>query len=101
MKLRQLGEDRLLARLLSSLRIHKGVVAGAGDDCAVVEKPRGNNLLLLKTDCVVEKIHFAAKTTPVSVGWKAMMRPLSDFGGEIAQGPHHRFPIRSRSAGKR
>jgi thiamine-monophosphate kinase len=79
MKLRQVGEDRLLARLLASLPIHKGVVAGAGDDCAVVEKPRGNNLLLLKTDCVVEKIHFAAKTDPVSVGWKAMMRPLSDF----------------------
>ena len=79
MKLQRLGEDRLLARLLSSLRIHKGVVAGAGDDCAVVEKPRGNNLLLLKTDCVVEKIHFSRKTNPVSVGWKAMMRPLSDF----------------------
>jgi thiamine-monophosphate kinase len=79
MKLQGLGEDRLLARLLSSLRIHKGVVAGAGDDCAVVEKPRGNNLLLLKTDCVVEKIHFSRKTNPVSVGWKAMMRPLSDF----------------------
>jgi thiamine-monophosphate kinase len=79
MKLRQVGEDRLLARLLASLPIHKGVVAGAGDDCAVVEKPRANNLLLLKTDCVVEKIHFAAKTDPVSVGWKAMMRPLSDF----------------------
>ncbi len=79
MKLQRLGEDRLLARLFPSLRIHKGVVAGAGDDCAVVEKPRGKNLLVLKTDCVVEKIHFAAKTNPVSVGWKAMMRPLSDF----------------------
>src|SRR5712691_574773 len=79
MKLRELGEDRLLARLLPSLPIRKGVVAGAGDDCAVVEMPGGNNLLLLKTDCVVEKIHFATKTDPVSVGWKAMMRPLSDF----------------------
>ena len=79
MKLRELGEDRLLARLLPSLPIGKGVVAGAGDDCAVVETPRGNNLLVLKTDCVVEKIHFAMKTDPVLVGWKAMMRPLSDF----------------------
>src|SRR5438132_13145611 len=79
MKLQRLGEDRLLARLFPSLRIHKGVVASAGDDCAVVEKPRGKNLLVLKTDCVVERIHFAAKTDPVSVGWKAMMRQLSDF----------------------
>jgi thiamine-monophosphate kinase len=61
------------------LPVHNGVVAGAGDDCAVVEKPRGSNLLLLKTDCVVEKIHFTAKTDPVAIGWKAMMRPLSDF----------------------
>jgi len=64
----ELGEDRLLARLLPSLSIRKGVIAGAGDDCAVVEKPRGNNLLLLKTDCVVEKIHFGTKADPVSVG---------------------------------
>jgi len=79
MKLRELGEDRLLARLLPSLPIHKGMVTAAGDDCAVVKPPRGQNLLLLKTDCVVEKIHFKAGTDPILVGWKAMMRPLSDF----------------------
>jgi thiamine-monophosphate kinase len=79
MKLRQLGEDRLLARLLPSFSRQKGVLTGAGDDCAVVEPPRRNNLLLLKTDCVVEKIHFASGTDPVLIGWKAMMRPLSDF----------------------
>ena len=79
MKLRELGEDRLLARLLPSLSIRKGVLASAGDDCAVVQPPDGRNLLLLKTDCVVEKIHFSSTTDPVGVGWKAMMRPLSDF----------------------
>jgi thiamine-monophosphate kinase len=36
-------------------------------------------LLVLKTDCVVEKIHFESAADPVSIGWKAMMRPLSDF----------------------
>ena len=41
MKLRQLGEDRLLARLLPSLSIGKGVLAAAGDDCAVVKAPGG------------------------------------------------------------
>jgi thiamine-monophosphate kinase len=79
MKLRELGEDRLLARLLPSLSLHKGVVAAAGDDCAVVEPPRGGNLLLLKTDCVVEGIHFRAGADASAIGWKAMMRPLSDF----------------------
>jgi thiamine-monophosphate kinase len=28
---------------------------------------------------VVEKIHFAPAADPILVGWKAMMRPLSDF----------------------
>ena len=79
MKLRQVGEDRLLERLLPSLPIGKGVVAPAGDDCALVELPRGRKVLVLKTDCVVEKIHFESATDPFSIGWKAMMRPLSDF----------------------
>jgi thiamine-monophosphate kinase len=34
---------------------------------------------LLKTDCVVEGIHFTNQSPPASIGWKAMARPLSDF----------------------
>src|SRR5439155_11899660 len=49
------------------------------DDCAIVESQGKKDLLVLKTDCVVEKIHFAPATDPVLVGWKAMMRALSDF----------------------
>lgn len=79
MKLRDLGEDRLLDRLLPRLKSGKSVLAGAGDDCAVLRLRRGNNLLLLKTDCVVEGVHFRARDDAAAVGWKAMMRPLSDF----------------------
>jgi thiamine-monophosphate kinase len=79
MKLRRLGEDRLLEQLLVSLPRRRGVVAGAGDDCAMVEPPGRGRLLLLKTDCVVEKIHFVSGADAEAVGWKAMMRPLSDF----------------------
>jgi thiamine-monophosphate kinase len=78
MNLRQLGEDRLLHELLPSLGRSGGVILPAGDDCAVVPSPRGK-LLLLKTDCVVENVHFRKDTPPKAVGWKAMMRPLSDF----------------------
>jgi thiamine-monophosphate kinase len=84
MKLRQVGEDALLASLLRKLPVSRKVVAGAGDDCAVVESPGRQNLLVLKTDCVVEKIHFAPATDPILVGWKAMMRPLSDFAATSA-----------------
>lgn len=79
MKLSQAGEDRLLAQLLPALSRNRSVVLGAGDDCAVVRSPRRDHLQLLKTDCVVEGIHFGTTSPPASVGWKALARPLSDF----------------------
>lgn len=77
MNLRQIGEDRLLARLMPGGGRFKNVLAAAGDDCAVVRT--GLELLLFKTDCVVEGVHFAKRDDAAAVGWKAMMRPLSDF----------------------
>jgi thiamine-monophosphate kinase len=79
MNLRALGEDRLLDQLLPNLPRNAGVVLGAGDDCAIVESGKPGLLHLLKTDCLVEEIHFARSTSPGLVGWKAMARPLSDF----------------------
>jgi thiamine-monophosphate kinase len=70
--------------LLRELPVRRQLIARAGDDCAVVECPAKKNLLVLKTDCVVEKIHFAPATDPIRVGWKAMMRPLSDFAATSA-----------------
>lgn len=79
MKLSEAGEDRLLAQLLPALSRNPSVVLGAGDDCAVLRFPGRDNLQLLKTDCIVEGIHFTAASSPALVGWKAMARPLSDF----------------------
>lgn len=84
MKLSQLGEDRLLAQLLPHLPRARSVVAGAGDDCALVEVPGAADLLVLKTDCVVERVHFTPDATPGDVGWKALMRALSDFAAVSA-----------------
>jgi thiamine-monophosphate kinase len=84
MKLEDLGEDRMLARILPRLPRGKLVVAGAGDDCAIVRPPSGGRLVVLKTDCVVESVHFQPEANPVDVGWKAMMRPLSDFAATSA-----------------
>jgi thiamine-monophosphate kinase len=77
--LRELGEDRLLAQILPQLKQNSRVVTGAGDDCAVVKFRGAKEWLLLKTDCVVERIHFVAGSSARAVGWKAMMRALSDF----------------------
>jgi thiamine-monophosphate kinase len=84
MKLREVGEDKLLDQLLPRLPLGKTVVAGAGDDCAVIEIFAGGNFLVLKTDCIVEGVHFLSRADPVDVGWKAMMRPLSDFAATSA-----------------
>lgn len=79
MKLRDVGEDRLLEQLLPKLPRLPGVVLGPGDDCAIVKSGKRGALDLLKTDCLVEEIHFAKNSPPQQVGWKAMARPLSDF----------------------
>jgi thiamine-monophosphate kinase len=79
MNLREVGEDRLLDQLLSTLPRNRNVLLGAGDDCAIVKSGERGKLQLLKTDCLVENIHFTKKDRPELVGWKAMARPLSDF----------------------
>lgn len=79
MNLRELGEDRLIADLVAGLKSHPEVIAGSGDDCAVVAGPGADKLLLLKTDCVVEGVHFMPNEKPSAVGTKAMARTLSDF----------------------
>jgi len=84
MKVRSLGEDRLLDQLLPRLVAGKAVATGPGDDCAVVGTPDRGKLLVLKTDGVVEGVHFFTGTNASDVGWKAMMRPLSDFAATSA-----------------
>jgi thiamine-monophosphate kinase len=85
MRLRDLSEDRLLEILLADLPIGRNTVVGPGDDCAVVRGLGDRTMLLLKTDCIAEDIHYLPKDDPVRVGWKALCRPLSDvaaMGGE-------------------
>jgi len=75
----ELGENRLINQFTARLKPRADVIAGPGDDCAVVAAPENCRLLLLKTDCVVERVHFQPNEKPDSVGWKAMARTLSDF----------------------
>lgn len=81
-----LGEDRLLHKILLHFPRGKSrrIFAHAADDCAVVKIPAANKHLVLKTDCVVEGVHFVRGTNALDVGWKAMMRPLSDFAATSA-----------------
>ncbi len=84
MTLRRLGEEKLLAQILPHLATNRGVVTAAGDDCALVRFRGARDLLVLKSDCVVEGVHFNPVAAPAAVGWKAMMRALSDFAAMAA-----------------
>lgn len=77
--LADLGEDRLVATLTHDLPRHAGVLVGAGDDCAVIGRPRDVRWQLLKTDAVVEGVHFLPSEDTRRVGWKALCRAISDI----------------------
>ena len=73
-----MNEFQLIARLTRSLPSNPAVVVGPGDDCAVLDLG-GDRQLLLKTDAVVEGVHFTAGTEPERIGHKALARCLSDI----------------------
>ena len=80
-KLSEIGEEALVDQITSGLKNGKNVIAGAGqDDCAVIRNPHApDKLTLLKTDCIVEGVHYLPETPPSKVGWKAMARAINDI----------------------
>ena len=74
-----MNEFDLIARLTKNLPTNQSVVAGTGDDCAVLDLGVPDKLILFKTDAVVEGIHFTAETPPEKIGHKALARCLSDI----------------------
>lgn len=76
-RLRDIGEDALIDRLVAGFP-RQGMMAGPGDDCAVIDPGRGR-LRLLKTDAIVAGVHFGPDTPASKVGWKAVARVVSDF----------------------
>ena len=77
--LHQLGEDALISRLVALMPRDSDPLAGPGDDCAVIDLGKGRPLQLLKTDAMVERVHFLATAPPRKIGWKAIARVTSDF----------------------
>ena len=84
--LRDIGELKAIARIVRRLPGRVDVVVGAGDDCAVVRSRSDRTQdLLLKSDPVIEGIHFKRDVSPAAIGHKVMGRVLSDIaamGGE-------------------
>src|SRR5438093_6029203 len=87
--LAELGEDRLVAELTRNFR-------DVGDDCAVVSSGVAGRWQLLKTDAVVESVHFLSTDDPRAVGWKALVRPLSDIAAMSGLPAHALVTIAAR-----
>ena len=78
--LREIGEDRLIERLVGLVPSDSAPAAGPGDDCAVVDPGPGHEKLhLLKTDALVGGVHYGSDTPAWAIGWKAVARVVSDF----------------------
>lgn len=77
-KISHTSEDDLIQKLTQNLITMPEVLTGVGDDCAVIEKDTKHHTLL-KTDTIVEFIHFTPQEDPERVGWKAAARVVSDF----------------------
>lgn len=86
--LASISEDELIRRLTAELPQSHQVVAGPGDDCAVLRAAQAGRHLLFKTDAVVENVHFLRETPPRQVGRKALARVVSDIAAMGGQPEH-------------
>ncbi len=79
MKLSDLGEFGLIARIARGAPAGEGVICGIGDDCAVIESGKKGLALLITTDLLVENVHFERRTTGARLlGRKTLAASLSD-----------------------
>lgn len=79
MRLSEIGELALVEGIRKKFRRNsKGIIAGIGDDAAVVVPPVRN--LLMTTDMMIEGVHFdMAYSTPFQLGFKIVAVNVSDI----------------------
>lgn len=87
--LQDIGEDALIERITALVPQSRDVAAGPGDDCAVLDDNLFSpSMVLLKTDALVERVHFLPDAPARAVGWKAAARVISDFAA-MGGGPEN------------
>jgi thiamine-monophosphate kinase len=79
-RLSDIGEDALIERLVQLVPHSPSASGGPGDDCAVIDPgAEFSTLQLLKTDALVERVHYLPDAPARAVGWKSVARVISDF----------------------
>ncbi|WP_130471286.1 thiamine-phosphate kinase [Candidatus Magnetaquicoccus inordinatus] len=81
-----LGEFALIERIIAPAAgsLPAGVALGIGDDAAVLNVPRTQQLVVT-TDTLVEGIHFLSDADPFLLGQKALRVNLADLAAMAAQ----------------
>ncbi|MBS3096632.1 thiamine-phosphate kinase [Candidatus Woesearchaeota archaeon] len=80
MKIKDIGgEFGLIERIKKKVKLYsKGVIAGIGDDSAVLEYDK-HNYLIFTTDSLAENRHFFKSFKPRQIGMKAIEQNVSDI----------------------
>ena len=89
MKVRDIGEFGLIARLMGEAKALDGVVVAAGDDAAVVEVTPGSRVVFT-CDCMVEDVHFLRTANGEDIGYKLLASNISDIA---AMGGRARYAV--------
>ena len=78
------AEERFIASYLASLAEGFPGAFGLTDDCAEIA-PLLGHAFVVKTDPVVEGVHFFADDAPEDLGWKALAVNVSDLAAKGAR----------------
>lgn len=78
------GEDSIIQEFLAPLASGYPGAFGLRDDCATIAPPPGCELVV-KTDPVVEGVHFLPGTAPEDIGWRALAVNISDLAAKGAK----------------
>lgn len=79
-----MGEFELIRRYFGHAAAGAGVVEGIGDDCAVLQVPAGQELVV-SIDTLVEGVHFLPEIPPAELAWRLIGAALSDLAAAAAQ----------------
>ena len=83
MRLRDIGERKLIDIIRRASWGHPRVEVGVGDDAAAVKNQ--GRLTVVTSDSLVEGVHFPSGISPEDIGWRAAVASLSDLA---AMGAH-------------
>ncbi len=76
---RRQSEDQIISRWTRNWPGGRHLATGPGDDCALLCPVGKKEFIVLKTDAVVQNVHFKLDVAPRLIGAKAVNRVLSDF----------------------